>query len=268
MLSDIKAKKSLGQNFLINEGVLDKIIQAAEISPEDIVLEVGPGTGKLTKRLSGKAKRIVAVEKDRRLIEPLKEKFSNTNVEIIEGDVLTLEIEELFRNFKLETTERSRAVADMAIRNSNYKVIGNIPYYITSYFLRTIFEKWPEPKLIVLMIQKEVSRRIVAKRGEMNLLALSVQLYADPEIIMDVSKGSFRPSPKVDSSVIKLTPNLKADKETILTALRIAKKAFAGKRKQIKNTLKGFDFESLGVSPETRPEDLDISDWLNLASEV
>ncbi|MEX2090974.1 MAG: 16S rRNA (adenine(1518)-N(6)/adenine(1519)-N(6))-dimethyltransferase RsmA [Candidatus Paceibacterota bacterium] len=257
----IRAKKSLGQNFLINEGVLDKIVQAAEVGPEDIVIEIGPGTGNLTKKLAEKAGRVIAIEKDHRLIEFLKNEFSPNsayagNVEIVEGDVLDLDIEKLFRNLKLE------------IRNSNYKVIGNIPYYITSHFLRKIFSKWPTPKLIVLTVQKEVAKRITAKPGDMNLLALSIQLYSEPEIIMNVSKNSFRPVPKVDSAIIKLIthdlqPTTRARNEKIL---QTAKKAFAGKRKQLKNTLPEINLKTLGINPETRPEELAISDWLKISS--
>ena len=186
--SDIKPKRSLGQNFLINQGILDKIVRAAEVGPKDTVVEVGPGTGNLTRKLSEKAKRVVAVEKDHRLIEELKEKFKNSNVEIIEEDILKLKAESL----KLKVGE--------------YKIVANIPFYITSHFLRTVFEEWPKPKLIVLTVQKEVAQRIMAKPPHMNLLALSVQFYSSPTIIGYISKGSFRPMPKVDSAIIKLVP--------------------------------------------------------------
>lgn len=248
--SGIKAKKSLGQNFLINAGVLDKIIETAEIGPQDIIVEVGPGTGNLTKRLLGKTKKIVAIEKDSRLINSLRTEFADTGVHIVEGDVLKI------------------TPSSLGLGESSYKIVANIPYYITSHFLRTVFEKWPKPKLIVLTVQKEVARRIVAKKGAMNLLALSVQLYSNPEIIMTVSKGSFRPAPKVDSAVIRLKPNPKASAKDIIKIMELAKKAFAGKRKQLKNTLKNINFEKTGISPEARPEDLDISDWLKLTSEV
>ena len=120
MLSpELSPKKSLGQNFLINQGILDKIVSAAELCPDDTVLEIGPGTGNLTKPLSEKAGRVIAIEKDRRLIEDLKEKFKNSNIEIIEGDILKLDIRKLFENCKLK------------IENYDYKVVGNIPYYIT-----------------------------------------------------------------------------------------------------------------------------------------
>ena len=234
----IKAKKSLGQNFLINQGILDKIVAAADITSNDTVLEIGPGTGSLTAKLAEKAGQVVAIEKDHRLIEELKNKFSkNTGVKIIEADIL---------KFRVEL--------------SNYKIIGNIPYYITSHLLKIIFEEWPQPNLIVLTIQKEVAQRMTAKAGEMSLLALSVQLYSDPEIVGLVSRGSFRPIPKVDSAIIKLAPNPKADLETIKKVLNLAKKAFAGKRKQLKNTL--------GIPSKSRPEDLGVSDWINLATKI
>src|SRR3989338_2256443 len=216
--SDIKPKRSLGQNFLINQGILDKIVQAAEVGPKDTVVEVGPGTGNLTRKLSEKAKRVVAVEKDHRLIEELKEKFKNSNVEIIEEDILKLKAESL----KLKVGE--------------YKIVANIPFYITSHFLRTVFEEWPKPKLIVLTIQKEVAQRIMAKPPHMNLLALSVQFYSSPKIVGYVSKGSFRPMPKVDSAIIKLIPqkDLPADKNLFF---KLIKAGFSGKRKQLLNTL-------------------------------
>jgi 16S rRNA (adenine1518-N6/adenine1519-N6)-dimethyltransferase len=250
MSSNIKAKRSLGQNFLVNPGVAERIVAAAEIGPDDVVVEVGPGTGNLTKKILEKVKRVIAIEKDSRLIGSLRTEFSDTGVHVIEGDALKID------------------PSSLGLRDNSYKIVANIPYYITSNFLRIVFEKWPKPKLIVLTIQKEVAQRIVSKAGEMNLLALSVQLYSDPKIMMTVSKGSFRPVPKVDSAVIKLLPHPKADRESIRKALDLAKKAFAGKRKQLKNTLKGLDLAKLGISPEARPEDLDISDWLKLTSEV
>jgi len=197
----IHAKKSLGQNFLINKGVLDKVVNSAELDKNDIVLEIGPGKGILTNKLAEKAGRVIAIEKDHRLIESLKEMFLTKsvygepvesaiaeNVEIVEGDILKFDIS----RFKF--------------KDSGYKIVANIPYYITSNLLRTIFEKWPTPKLIVVMVQKEVAQRIMAKPPHMNLLALSIQFYAEPKIISYVSKGSFRPQPKVDSAIVKLVP--------------------------------------------------------------
>ena len=251
MLHGLRPKKSLGQNFLINTGILEKIVSAAELSSDDTVLEVGPGTGNLTKLLSEKAGRVIAVEKDRRVIEELKEKFKNTNVEIIEGDVLKL-------------TRLNLVIQGLTL----YKIVGNIPYYITSHLLKTIFEEWPRPELIVLTVQKEVAKRIVAKPPDMNLLALSVQFYSDPKIVGYVSKGSFRPMPKVDSAIIKLTTYSQPLTAAPEKLIKIAQKAFAGKRKQIKNTI-GLDLlEKAGIKISLRPEELSISDWLRLVDNI
>ncbi|OGN07810.1 MAG: ribosomal RNA small subunit methyltransferase A [Candidatus Yanofskybacteria bacterium RIFCSPHIGHO2_01_FULL_45_42] len=254
----LKTKKSLGQNFLINQGVLDKIVRVAELNANDTVLEIGPGTGNLTEKLAEKAGRIIAIEKDRRLIAPLKEKFTEyNNVEIIEADILKLEI----RNLKLEI--------------GGYRVVGNIPYYITSHLLKTIFEKWLQPKLIVLTVQKEVAQRIVAKPPRMNLLALSVQYYSKPEIIGHVSRGSFRPIPKVDSAIIKLkmkNEKLKVGEADLFKIMRVG---FSGKRKQLAGNLARYlktdkpkmaeIFRKLGIKEDVRAENLSLEDWIKIS---
>src|SRR3990167_1463399 len=257
-------KKSLGQNFLINQRILDKIIQAVEVEPEDIIIEVGPGTGNLTEKLAKKADQVIAIEKDRRLIELLKEKFKDSNIEIVEGDALEVDIGNLLLS----------SISLAYGRKVNYKVVGNIPYYITSNLLRTIFEKWPKPKLIVLTVQKEVAKRIVAKPPDMNLLALSVQFYSSPEIIGYVSKGSFRPMPKVDSAIIKLVPKkaLPADKNLFF---KLIKAGFAGKRRQLANNLgKNLGLpkdkvigilKELGLDEKIRAENLSIEKWVELS---
>lgn len=261
---EIKLKKSLGQNFLINTGVLGKIVSAAELASNDTVLEIGPGTGNLTKLLSEKAGRVVAIEKDRRLIGELQEKFKNTNVEIVEGDALLIEIDNLLQGQPLQGAPLQ------------YKVIGNIPYYITSNLLRTIFEKWPKPKLIVLTVQKEVAQRIMAKPPDMNLLALSVQLYSEPKIIGYISKGSFRPMPKVDSAIIKLTPKsptLNPEEKEML--FKLLKAGFSEKRKQLVNNLaKNFGmmkedlmeiFQRADLKHDIRAENLSLKQWVELS---
>ena len=258
-------KKSLGQNFLVNKGILDKIIRAAELDKNDTILEIGPGEGILTEKLAEKASKVIAVEKDRRLIVPLQEKFKNKSVEIIKADILKFKIENLkFHDF-------------------GYKIVGNIPYYITSHLLKTIFEEWPAPKLIVLMVQKEVAQRMVAKPPHMNLLALSVQLYTEPKIVSYVSKGSFRPIPKVDSAVIRLVLNsnqrlttnpfgrlrvLSLSKDDQQQFFKLIKTAFAGKRKQLKNTIGAEILQKTGIRPESRPEELSLNDWLKIVSRV
>ena len=288
MLYDLKTKKSLGQNFLINDGIIAKIIASAELTPEDTVLEVGPGTGNLTRALIATDARVIAVEKDRRIIEDLNAEFSAAQIEIIEGEILEFK----HNSYNLEP--------------NSYKIVANLPYYITSHFIRTVFEEWPQPSLLVLMVQKEVAKRIMAKppdmnpvRGKtssrmsadharragrtsngMNLLALSVQYYAQPEIITYVSRGSFRPSPTVDSAVIRLMPRteypLTAEKETLFFS--IIKSAFGGKRKQLINTLPTVIGKNkqgtaelltqIGLSPQTRPETVDLTHWLILVNSL
>ncbi|OGM98680.1 MAG: ribosomal RNA small subunit methyltransferase A [Candidatus Yanofskybacteria bacterium RIFCSPHIGHO2_01_FULL_41_27] len=261
---NIIPKKSLGQNFLVNQGVLNKIIVAAEIKKDDIILEVGPGTGNLTKKLASAAKEVIAVEKDGRLIDQLKTKFSeNGNVKIIEGDILEFNPEAY------------------SLKSGEYKIVANIPYYITSHFLRIIFEsagwRMAQPKLIVLMIQKEVAQRIMAKPPHMNLLALSVQFYAEPKIISSVSRGSFQPMPKVDSAIIKLetrdTRHETREKQEKL--FEIIRAGFSEKRKQlIGNLAKNFGatkekikniLSSAGIKENARAENLSLEEWQKLA---
>src|SRR3990167_7080221 len=159
-------KKSLGQNFLINDGIVNKIVLAAELTAEDTVLEVGPGTGNLTSALVATGARVIAVEKDRNLIEDLEAEFSAAQVEIIEKDILDFD------------------PVQCSLVTGQYKVVANLPYYITSHFIRTVFEEWPQPSTMVLMVQKEVAKRIMApvrmtqsggKPLNTNLLALSIQ---------------------------------------------------------------------------------------------
>jgi 16S rRNA (adenine1518-N6/adenine1519-N6)-dimethyltransferase len=243
----VTAKKSLGQNFLVNPGVLDRIIEAGVVTAEDTVLEVGPGTGALTERLAATGARVIAIEKDARLIEPLREKFAgNSNIEIIEADILELELSGLVPQA--------------------YKVVANIPYYLTSHLIRRMLESWPTPSCAILMVQEEVAHRMMAAPPDMNLLALSVQLYAQPSLVMRVSRGSFRPIPDVDSAVISLTthhlePAARAQNEQIMT---IAKKAFGQKRKQLKATIPEGDLVQAGVTPTARPQELSIEDWRRL----
>ena len=249
-------KKSLGQNFLANKGVVQKILNAAEITNNDLVLEIGPGKGVLTEELRKKADRVIAIEKDHRLINDLKNTFREfSNVEIIEGDVLKFNPYSIFPS-------------PCSIFHIPYKVVANIPYYITSHLLKTIFEKWPMPELVVLMVQKEVAQRITARSPKMNLLALSVQFFAEPKIISYVSRGSFRPMPKVDSAIIQLVPkygigNMEYGIKDRF--FKLIKTAFAGKRKQLKNTISAEILKKAGIKPESRPEELSLDDWVTLA---
>ncbi len=246
-MSSVPAKKSLGQNWLVNPGVLDRIVEAAAISANDTVLEIGPGTGALTERLVATGARIIAVEKDARLIESLRKRFPN--ITVIEGDVLRSD------------------PSDWRLATGNWKLVANIPYYLTSHLIRVLLEEWPLPSLAVLMVQAEVARRIMAVPPDMNLLALAVQLAAKPSIVMRVSRGSFRPVPDVDSAVIKIEP-LDTDLEVNRHILALARRAFGQKRKQLAGNIPREALLEAGIPPTARPQELSVDDWRKLADVV
>ena len=186
---NIKPTRSRGQNFLITEDIYDDIIDAANLNKSDIVLEVGPGLGFLTERLAAKVKKVIAVELDDQLAKVLSIRLKEqgiTNVEIINEDILKLDIE------------------DLGFGNEKFKIVANLPYNITSIFLRKILSDKIKPKSITLMLQKEVAERIAAKPSKMSLLAVSVQFYSKPKIIQSVSRNDFWPAPEVESAIIQL----------------------------------------------------------------
>ena len=175
----INPKKRFGQHFLSNRSILETMMRAAHVTKRDIVLEVGPGKGALTELLAKCAKKIIAVEKDRDLIPLLKERFAATpNVEIICDDILNL----VNGNYKLQTI--------------NYKLVSNIPYYLTGRLIRFFLESAHKPSTMVLMLQREVAERIIAKDGKESLLSISVKVYGSPKIIRIVPRGAFNPPPK------------------------------------------------------------------------
>lgn len=252
----IKPSKGLGQNFLINDSLLEKIIESADIKKGDIVLEVGPGIGNLTTKLAEKSARVVAVEKDEKMVAILKQAVSNfPNLDIVQGDALD-------PNFKTPA--------------SSYKIVANLPYYITSPVIRKFLEGDNPPSWMVLMVQKEVAQRICSKPPEMSLLAASVQFYAEAKILFYVSRKSFWPRPKVDSAVIKITP-INNHREQISPKLffKIVRAGFSQPRKQLANNLSNglkLDKESArrwleanGIQPSRRAETLTVEDWIKLA---
>lgn len=264
----IQPKKSLGQNFLINPEVYDDIISASEIKKGDNVIEVGPGLGTLTQYLVEIGANVHAVEKDRRLIGFLQEKFlENKNIVIEEGDIL---------NFS--PNSYPSIFGTSKLKAKSYYVIGNIPYYLTSHLARIIFERWPRPKKIILVIQKEVAERMTAQPPDANLLSISVQYFSEPKIVRKIGKGNFWPMPDVDSSLIVLKPKNPAlsgkEQEMFFKAVRAG---FSGKRKQLINTLSsGLKFskvevskmlENKGVLSSRRAETLSISEWITIAQE-
>ena len=250
--------KRLGQNFLIDKRAIKKLIRAVELQPKDIILEIGPGIGTLTIELAKKVKRVTAIEKDPKMVEILKETLKDyENVEIVKGDILK--------------TQNSK------LKNINYKVVGNLPFYLTAPVIRKFLEL-PEarPRAMVLVIQKEVGQRICAKPPDMNLLAVSVQFYAKPEIISYISKKSFWPQPKVDSAIFRITPPINADRKLIDADLffRIVKAGFSHPRKQLINNLsqslelnreevKNWLLKN-DIRPTQRAETLSVRDWINL----
>ncbi len=259
-LYDIKPARSKGQNFLIEEKIYDDILLSANLKPDDVVLEIGPGLGFLTFKLAKVAKRVIAVELDDKLAGVLKTGLAAKNVknvEVVNEDILKLQI----TNYKLK----------------NCKIVANLPYNITSIFLRRFLEIDQKPKLMVLMLQKEVAERICAVKGSMSLLAVSVQFYADAEIIQIVPKENFWPKPEVESAIIKITPHpnflLSKEKEE-KDFFQLVKFGFSSKRKMLKNNLAaGFRIShneaenkiiKAELSPKIRAQELSVDEWLKL----
>ena len=249
----ISPQKQFGQNFLIDKLALKKVLLAAEIKPNETILEIGPGIGTLTKELAKKAEKVIAVEKDRKMIEILKETLKDfKNVKILEKDILKIKELEI----------------------KDYKVVANLPYYVVAPIIRKFLESMKiRPKYMILMVQKEVAQRITAKQ-RMNLLAVSVQFYAQAKIIGYVPKKSFWPEPKVDGAIIKLEvkkEKLKVDKDSFF---KIVKAGFSQPRKQLINNLSKelkVSREKVNewllknnIEPTQRAETLSIENWIKL----
>ncbi|MEK7630760.1 MAG: 16S rRNA (adenine(1518)-N(6)/adenine(1519)-N(6))-dimethyltransferase RsmA [Patescibacteria group bacterium] len=239
-----RANTLMGQHFLRSPDVAGFIADAADIKPTDTILEIGPGKGVLTEKLSTRAGRIIAVEKDPRLVTHMRDNFSKTKLEVIEGDILKVDL--------------------ASILPAHYKLVANIPYYITAKILRTFLEPpagVARPETIVLMVQYEVARRITAEPPDMNLLGLSVQVYGKPRIAKRVSRTYFKPQPAVDSAVIAITDISDAFfRERDIDPkhfFELAKKAFGSKRKKLSNTL--------GIASDKRPQHLTLEEWGEIA---
>lgn len=242
---DVKAKKSLGQNFLTSTSIVEKIVDAAEITEEDTVIEIGPGLGILTNELCERAKEVKAIEIDSSLIPRLKLNVHHDNLIIINTDALTFVPEE-----------------------KSYKIVANIPYYITSPLITHFLTLENPPTTMTIMVQKEVADKICDKKN--SILSLQTQLYATAKTVLKVHKGSFVPMPKVDSAVIHLKIlDKKSRVKNPDEILKIAKIAFSQKRKKLSNTLKQIlpilkklKFEDL------RPEHLSVQDWEKIAKSI
>jgi len=251
----IQPKKSLGQNFLVDPNGLSKVLKAAEVRPEETVLEIGAGLGSLTYLLAQQAKQVVAVELDKRLIPPLTEALAGfDNVTIKQGDMLALS-------------------PDALLGAERYVVVANIPYYITSALIRHLLEAEHKPTRMVLTMQQEVAERILARDGKMSLLAVSVQVYGKPELKARIPAGCFYPAPEVDSAVlaIELYPQPLIPAEQMDLFFELAHAGFAQKRKTLRNTLASGMKKSpawaeqllgaAGIDPQRRAETLSLPEW-------
>jgi 16S rRNA (adenine1518-N6/adenine1519-N6)-dimethyltransferase len=258
---DLRASKSLGQNFLSDPGVLRRIVEAAGLNKDSTVLEIGPGLGSLTRFLALAARRVVAVELDRKLLPILEEVVGPFgNVEVVQGDILALDPLRLMG-------------AD------GYSVVANIPYYITSAVIRHLLEASARPRRIVLTIQREVAGRICAGAGDLSLLALSVQVYGRPSIAMHIPAGAFYPPPKVDSSVVRIDlyeqPLVPVDQLEVF--FRLTRAGFSQKRKTLRNALSGGLawptsrteelLRAARIDPMRRAETLAIEEWQSLVDQ-
>ncbi len=259
----ITPKKSLGQNFLHDPNALEKIIEIADVTPETTVLEIGPGTGNLTRVLAREAARVIAVEVDARLIPLLHAEFAGQPlVEIIHGDILDMDI-------------------NARLAGQPYVVVANLPYYITSAILRHLFEKvMPRPDRIVVTVQREVAERITAAPDDMSLLAVSVQFYGLPQIAMHLNPAAFWPRPDVESAVVRIdvydTPPIDVPGESDF--FRVVRAGFGQKRKQLRNALSaGLHLDKAqaddlltasGIDPQRRAETLSLSEWAALTRAV
>lgn len=256
--NDIKPARSKGQNFLINEDVYDKIVEVAEIKKDDVVLEVGPGLGFLTEKLGEKAKKVLTVELDDKLFALLEKKIKDKKLENIEAINMNV------LDFRIDEWELRK----------NYKIVANLPYNITSVFLRRFLSSVYQPKSFVLMLQKEVAERIAAKPGKMSLLAVSVQFYADAELMFKVGKEDFWPSPEVGSAVIKIITREKREEIDEKSFFRLVKFGFSSKRKMLKNNLaSGLHLPQdevvekiiqAGFNEKVRAQELSVDDWKKL----
>ncbi len=256
----LKARKGLGQHFLIDGEVLEVIASAAELKPNDVVIEIGPGLGILTRELAQKAGQVIAVELDDKLAALLKQTLASfNNVTIINEDVLKISPQDL--------------LAGQA--GLGYKVVANLPYYITSPVLRHFLEASAKPQVMVVMVQKEVAEAIAAKPGDMSLLAVSVQYYGEPRIISLVPAECFYPPPEVSSAILRIglypQPAVAVDEKGFFELVRAG---FTAPRKQIANSLAlGLGktktevlplLERVGIAPQRRAETITMEEWAGL----
>ena len=258
MASSHGPKKSLGQHWLKDPEILADIAEAAELTGDDVVLEIGPGLGTLTSRLLARANSVTAVEFDADLARKLPGQFPGKKLTVVNQDILQFDLNQLPKN---------------------YKVVANVPYYITSKIVEKLMTAENKPSIAVLLVQKEVSERIAAEAGNMSVLSVSVQIFAEAELDIEVPRQFFTPPPKVDSQVVVLRTrnNPLITPEDQRDFFRIVKAGFSAKRKKLRSSLSGglgIDksvaeelLKNAGISPDARAEDLAIEDWKKLLKE-
>ncbi len=266
---NMSAQKSLGQHFLIDREVLDAIVEAAQLTKNDFIIEIGPGFGVLTFPLAEQAGRILAIETDKKIIKILKALGSGyPNIDLLPANILKLDNQQIYQHY--QNWARAKGA------KTSYKLISNLPYYITSPILKQFLETKHRLDLIVVMVQKEVAERIVAKPGDLTILGISVQLFGDPEIIQVVPRSAFWPKPEVESAILRIVPHKKIghDIDDVRLFFRIVKAGFGERRKQLHNSLSGgLSLEDktvrnilagIGIDPKTRAQDLKISEWTKI----
>ena len=279
---DVRPSREKGQNFLINDDVIHKMIKVANLEKNDTVLEIGAGFGNLTTALAEKVDKVITIEPDQAVFPALYQQTKeNKNIILLNEDVFKVNFEGGIGQTRLQNGENQTHPSESGfhqirpeIRPKNFKIVANLPYHITSKIFRYFLEHGPRPKSMTVMVQKEVAQRICAKVGQKSLLSLSIELYSDPEIAFLVPKTDFVPRPKVDSAIINL-PNigLKFDvnEKEFFRILRIS---FSSKRKKLlnnldnglklgKNELKPV-FKKLNIKENARPQELSIKTWVSL----
>lgn len=261
---NIKADKSLGQNFLISDEVVDGIVDSANIEKEDIVIEIGPGLGVLTNLLLQKSNNVIAVELDSRMVSILKDRFKEKdNFTIIHEDILKVDL--------------AKIINDRKSSNSKVKVVANLPYYISTPIIMKLLENNEIIDEIIVMVQKEVGERLTAKTGERlaGAITYAVSYYSNASKVIDVPKESFIPSPKVESVVIKLELKKNVQEENKELLFKIIKSAFAQRRKTLENALINGKiviskekiqeiFDELGIEKNVRGENLSLEQYESL----
>ncbi len=265
-----RPRKKWGQHFLTDPKILESVADAAEITDTNTVLEIGPGLGHLTRVLASRAKRVVAVEVDADLVAKLRNDFADAhNVSIVQGDFLQREPMEWLR----KETNPIGAGVHPAPRSIHYKIVGNLPYYITSAILRHSLEAEDKPCVVVVTVQRQVAQRIIAQPPEMNLLAVSVQFYSRPRIVRTIAAGAFYPRPQVDSAVVRLEvyPVPPIAVQDTNRFFEIVRAGFGERRKQLRNSLSHnlaiapsvatTALERAGIEPKRRAETLLLEEW-------